>query len=112
VDEEKWIAVRQQREELLDVVAVERPNGRLVHCVPLSVLGVRPKSAGVICASVSLRASPPARRLTAATWRKNSRMGLAGAPHHFSPAGMSVMTPAAAATCAPAPIVRCPAMPA
>ena len=58
------------------------------------------------------RASARASFFTAATSRKNSRIGFAGAPPQRSPAGMSVITPAAAATCAPAPIFRWPAMPA
>ena len=33
VDEQERIAVRQERQKLLDVEAVERPNGRFVHCV-------------------------------------------------------------------------------
>ena len=37
VDEEKRIAVRQKRKELLDVEAVERPTGRFVHSVSPSV---------------------------------------------------------------------------
>ena len=39
----------------------------------------------------------PVNRLSAATSRKNSRTGFAGAPAHRSPAGISVITPAAAA---------------
>ncbi len=48
---------------------------------------------------------------SAALALSDSRCGRAGYPPHVSPAGMSLITPACAASRAPAPIVRWPAMP-
>ena len=83
-----------------------RTSGRAGSFIPFPFL-TRPLGRRY-SALASPCASPSASRLIAATSRKNFLTGFAGAPAQRSPAGMSVITPAAAATWAPAPIVRCP----
>src|SRR5271169_3258057 len=98
VNQQKRVAMRQQREKLLDIEALKHTLGRFVHSTPRPFGASGPPAYSGLLSPPNF---PAASCFSAATSRKNSRIGFAGAPPHRSPAGMSVITPAAAATWAP-----------
>src|SRR6202035_3316049 len=93
VDHEERIAVRQRREDALDVGCAEAVYA---HSSSPALSRLFPPRAILPIMASAL---------------SHSRNGRAGKPPHCAPAGTSVMTPLRAPSRAPAPIVRWSAIP-
>src|SRR5436305_14935232 len=125
VDGQERIAVRQDRQDPLDVPPRARPARRidwidcvrLAHSVPPSVSpgppGLSsPRSSASRLSSALRRRLISSRRARSAVWRRHLRSSTAGMPATCAPGATAERAADLAATCAPSPSSRCPATPA
>ena len=97
IDQEKWIAMRQQVQNLLRIERGRRRLRRLVHG--------HSSPAGSDCSARLALRRPFAICSSIFISRNQSLTGLAGVPPHRAPGGTSSLTMLIAAICAPSPMV-------